>query len=348
MLKRETILLAFEKLGGELIDISNGSGTFLSHYEAVICQAEAENPWFTRRHILHALAGLGQALEREKLDRWFSAYRDRFPVNKNPLTVGVVMAGNVPVVGFHDFISVLLSGNCFQGKLSSDDRKLLPYIAERLIAFCPELSDRIEFTEERLSGFDAVIATGSNNTARYFDYYFGKYPSIIRKNRNGTAVLTGNETADELGRLGDDVFLYFGLGCRNVSKLYVPEGYDFIPMLDAFNAFEYVINTNKYKNNYDYYRSIFLVNQVPHLDNGIIMITESDGIASPPSVLYYETYSNMEALSKKLELDKKEIQCVISGPDGPPNAIPFGHAQKPELWDYADGVDTMGFLAGLG
>lgn len=340
-------MLAFEELGKALLLLSEGRAEAgpQAAFEDVVRQAEAENAWFNRRFIIRALANIGESLKSENLQAWLVPYKKQLEKNRNSRMVGVVMAGNVPLVGFHDFLCVLVSGNRFFGKLSSDDSKLLPYLAGRLIEFCPELAERIEFTEERLKGFDAVIATGSNNTSRYFEYYFRKYPHIIRKNRNGVAVLSGNETAQELGKLAEDVFLYFGLGCRNVSKLYVPKGFDFIPMLDAFSAYEFVINTNKYKNNYDYYRSIFLVNSVKHLDNGIIMVTESMEIASPPSVLYYEVYENRDALMEKLVQEKDRIQCVIG--NGTMPMIQFGEAQKPQLWDYADGVDTLDFLLNL-
>jgi hypothetical protein len=180
-----------------------------------------------------------------------------------------------------------------------------------------------------------VIATGSDNTARYFEYYFRTKPHIIRKNRSSIAVLTGNETDDQLIALGKDVFSYFGLGCRNVSKLVVPEGYDFTRPLRLWEVYHDVSNHHKYVNNYDYNKSILLINGTHHFDNGFALLTPNEALVSPISVLYYAT-------SADLASDK--IQCIVGSGA---NYIPFGTTQEPTLTDYADNVDTLKFLTGL-
>ena len=340
---------ALGKLGQELRNTANDKTLdgINQAYEEVIARATAENAWFTPSFIRIAMNNIGEALKEDLLEAWVSPYSSRTESTRPAYAIGVVLAGNVPLVGFHDFISVLASGNRFLGKLSADDKQLLPFLAARLRSFYPELNDYIAFTEHKLENFDAVIATGSNNTARYFEYYFGKYPNIIRKNRNGVAVLTGSESNEELAQLADDVFLYFGLGCRNVSKLFVPQGYEFDQLLKAFDAYAQVLDISKYKNNYDYYKSIYLINSVPHLDNGSVLLTGSDALSSPPSVMYYEPYDNLQALNDRLHALVEQVQCVVGRPGEITGAIPFGQAQKPGLTDYADGIDTMEFLLSI-
>ncbi len=349
MINREKLIDALDTLGREMRAFGAGSLTSdrASAYEWAVAQAGAENPWFTEFFVARAMSAIGQSLTRARLESWLARYHYPASAMEMPLTIGVVMAGNIPMVGFHDLLSVLCAGHRFQGKLSSDDNILLPLVASRLTEFYPSLGDHIAFTEDRLSGFDAVIATGSNNTSRYFDYYFGRYPHIIRKNRNGTAVLSGHESQVELERLGEDVFLYFGLGCRSVSKLFVPEGYDFGPMMEAFTKFGEMVDLNKYKNNYDYYRSIFLINGTEHVDNGFLLVTGDRRFASPPSVLYYETYSGIGEVNARLVEEKENIQCVVSSSGEVTGALPLGTAQLPELWEYADSVDTLAFLLDL-
>jgi hypothetical protein len=248
------------------------------------------------------------------------------------------------MVGFHDFLCILISGNRFLGKLSSKDNLLLDFFSHVLCYIEPGFKDRIHFEEERMKGFDAVIATGSNNSARYFEYYFRGCPSIIRKNRNGVAVLTGDETPGELQALGKDIFTYFGLGCRNVAKLFVPTGYDFRVLLDALQDYEPLYQHNKYANNHDYQRAIFLLNQVPHLDNGFLLLKEDPAIPSPIGVLHYESYPSISSVNQTLEEKKESIQCVVSNSPAVAGAVAPGQSQKPEAWEYADGVDTMAFL----
>jgi hypothetical protein len=223
----------------------------------------------------------------------------------------------------------------------------LPAVAGLLVELNPGFKEYISFTNEKLTNFDAIIATGSNNTSRYFEYYFGKYPHIIRKNRNGVVIFKGNESKDELTKFGRDLFLYFGLGCRSVSKAFVPKGYKFDTLFESLSGYRKVIDQFKYKNNYDYYKSIYLINKIKHLDNGFLLVKEDQGIASPPSVLFYEEYEDKTALKNKLADEKDNIQCIVSNTDFIRDNVALGNAQNPELWDYADGVDTLEFLLNL-
>ncbi|MCW3072859.1 MAG: hypothetical protein JWO44_2749 [Bacteroidetes bacterium] len=305
------------------------------------------NPWFSPENVRNAIAAVAQNLEKDKLEKWIAPYRKQLDVKK-PLRVAVIMAGNIPMVGFHDMLCVLISGNRFTGKLSSDDKLLLPFIAKVLISIQPAFAAFIEFTEDRLKGIDAVIATGSNNSARYFEYYFGKYPHIIRKNRNSVAVLTGKESVAELRGLGNDVFQYFGLGCRNVSKLFIPRGYDFDVFYSSIVNFGGVVQNNKYMNNYEYNRTVYLMSSDPTLlDNNFLLLKEDAAYASPVGMLFYEFYDDVNALNARLQNDREQIQCIVSESSAITNALPLGTAQCPALADYADGVDTMKFLAGL-
>jgi hypothetical protein len=241
----------------------------------------------------------------------------------------------------------LISGNRFIGRLSSDDTELLPALAKILVHFAQGWEDRIAFTKERITGFDAVIATGSNNSSHYFSYYFSKVPNIIRSNRNGIAIITGEEDEHELSGLADDIFLYFGLGCRNVSKLYFPSGYDVEALFRAFGRYNYLAAHHKWMNNHDYYRSVFLLNQIPALDNGFVLLTENEAIASPPAVIYYEYYGDLDELLKKLLRKTSEIQVAVCKKEIPILSCLPGNAQAPGLSDYADGVDTLQFLLSL-
>ncbi len=313
----------------------------------LVAGSRNQNAWFTSENVGYAINATGQSLRSHKLEKWLEDYDRRKLESSNRKTVGVVMAGNVPMVGFQDYLAVLMSGNRLLAKLSSDDSQLLPLMHRILVKIEPTFAGRADFTQDKLTGFDAVIATGSDNTARYFEYYFGKYPHIIRKNRNAVAVLTGKETDDELARLGNDIFRYFGLGCRNVSKLFVPENFDFERLFENLSDFNGVINHHKYANNYDYNKSIYLVNKTPHLDNGFMMLKEDTGISSPVAVLYYEKYKNLAQVNSRLLQQQDLIQCTVSAADEIRGAIPPGSAQNPELWDYADGVDTLQFLLDL-
>jgi len=305
-----------------------------------------QNPWFTENNLEYALSEIGNSLSKENLEKWTEKYPD-LQTEKKAKRIGVITAGNIPLVGFHDFLSVLISGHKFTVKLSSKDDKLMPEIIKLLIKIEPEFKDYIFISENKLENFDAVIATGSNNSARYFEYYFGKYPHIIRKNRNSIAVLTGNETEKDLQLLADDIFLYFGLGCRSVSKLFLPDGYDLDNIFKNSLKYKDVINHNKYANNYDYNRAIYMMNLVEFKDNGIMLMKEDINMASPVSVVYYEYYSKIETVKQRLEIEKDKIQCVVAENKIIPDAIHFGESQKPQLWDYADNVDTVEFLISL-
>ena len=315
--------------------------------EAAVRLSFHHNGWFTEANVRSALGALGASLEEPKLRQWLGNYPGLREEEGSLKRVGVIMAGNVPAVGFHDMLCVLISGNIFAGKLSGDDRLLLPLIAEALAEIEPAFAGRFSFTQERLPAIDAVIATGSNNSARYFEYYFGKYPHIIRKNRNSIAVLDGTETEDELRRLGHDIFGYYGLGCRSVSKIFVPEGFDLDRLFKAIYEFRWVLENNKYANNYDYNKTVYLLNGDSLIENGFIMLKEDIGIASPVATLYYEYYKDEEAIRERLRQDAASIQCVVSKRADVKNKVDFGKSQRPELWDYADGVDTLKFLLTL-
>lgn len=343
---------AFEQLGKFLQLFQNEKVSSFKHdcektsYDFLrtqIDQSTHHNGWFTKENVLFALQSWAEVLTQENLLKWTSAYDFSKNISK---TVGIVTAGNIPLVGMHDFISVLLAGHKIVIKQSSNDQKLLPVIAQYLICVQPEFKEYIYFTEGKLSGFDAVIATGSNNTARYFESYFGKYPHIIRKNRNAVAVLTGNETSEQLTALGEDIFRYYGLGCRSVSKIFIPKNYDLDLLFNAiFNQNE-IIHHHKYKNNYDYNKAVYLMSNVNLVENGFLLLKEDMGYASPIAVLFYEYYDNLENLLKRLEIEKEQIQCVVSE-NLTKDSVSFGETQKPQLWDYADGVDTLEFLLKL-
>ncbi len=316
---------------------------FFGELEKLIELSQSHNGWYTPQQVRFALSSCAGALTANNLDQWLSAYEIR---NKEPKTVALVLAGNIPLVGFHDFLSVILSGNRALVKLSSNDQHLLPFLAKYLVAIEPRIQDFISFTEGKLENFDAVIATGSNNTARYFEYYFKDKPSIIRKNRNSVAVLDGNESRDQLVALGEDIFRYFGLGCRNVSKLFVPEDYNFDAFFDAMYEYSDIIKYEKYANNYDYNKAVFLMSNYKLLDNGFMTIREDKSYASPISSVFYEFYSDVNEIRERMSNDREQLQCIVSN-DLVDGSIPFGTTQKPKLWDYADDVDTMKFLLSL-
>ncbi|MDN3723985.1 acyl-CoA reductase [Aequorivita sp. SDUM287046] len=332
---------AFVELGKLLKDLAENE----TIAQTILAKAEAENGWFTRENILFSLNNWAEALTQANLLQWMSKYNvELLPQESNEVKkVAIIMAGNIPLVGFHDFLSVLMTGNKVITKLSSNDKTLLPFIAAQLIEIEPRFKDYVAFTEGKLEHFDMVIATGSNNTARYFEYYFGKYPNIIRKNRNSVAILNGTETEAELKLLADDIFVYFGLGCRNVSKLYVPEGYNFEAFFKAMYHWKEIIHNHKYINNYDYNKAVYLMDSFPLLDNEFMLLKEDKGFSSPISVVFFEKYDSEESLKKEVSKHSENIQCIVSK-IGIDNEIRFGETQFPKLWDYADGVDTVAFL----
>lgn len=313
------------------------------YLQAVVKRTSLHNAWFTEDFQQKAIRAIAQEmLDEAKLEAWLSAYAiaDGQEVKK----VGLVLAGNLPLVGFNDVMCVFASGHKAVIKQSDKDPYLLPALLRALKQIDARTVDYFE-TVERLSGFDAVIATGSNNTARYFESYFGKYPNIIRKNRNGLAVLTGQETKEELVAFGNDVFDYFGLGCRNVSKLYVPKGYNFEPLLEALHEYRTLVTHTKYKNNFDYQYAIYILNKVELKANGCVLMTENKALQSPIACLHYEYYEDVTGLEQELKAQRASIQLVVSrlAFDGLP-VFALGGAQQPSLSDYADGVDTMQFL----
>ncbi len=301
--------------------------------------AYRQNGWFRPEFIQHAADQIAeQFLAKEKLEQWAKHYH--IDDNISPKNIGIIMAGNIPMVGFHDLLAVFISGHYQTAKLSSRDDVLIKHIVKYLYSKDIEIQNHISFAE-MLKNCDAYIATGSNNSARTFEEYFGKYPNIIRRNRTSVAVLTGDETKEELEKLSDDIHLYFGLGCRNVTKLYVPEEYDFVPLLASFHRYKYFADHHKYKNNYDYQLSILLLNNVYYMSSESTLITKNTGLFSPISQLWYETYSDAAKLSDTLKVNT-EIQCIV-GKD----FMNFGEAQEPGLFNYADGVDTIEFLLTL-
>jgi hypothetical protein len=335
----EERIKTFSELGEILRNSIDGKGgSYIEPINNLIINQEKHNQFFTPANVRMAVKAIADELTYENLTYWTNAYPS-LNENNNPVRVGVIMAGNIPLVGFHDFLSVLISGNNILAKTSSKDAELIVYLGEILCSLNPAFRQRIKFTEGILSDFDAVIATGNDNSSRYFEYYFGKYPHIIRKNRNSVAIIDGNETDQELENLGIDIFSYFGLGCRNVSKIYLPEGYDFHTMIRNWNRFSDIINHSKYANNYEYNMAVYLVNKEKFLDTGYMLLKESAELSSPVSVLYYEFYNSEEILFGQIDKLKEKIQCVTGN-----NYIPFGKVQFPKLWHYSDNIDTLDFL----
>ena len=313
---------------------------FYDDFINLIELSQSHNGWFTPEQVYSAINSWAKALTEENLDKWLSKYDLS---NVKPKTVGLILAGNIPLVGFHDFLSVLISGHKVLVKTSSNDQHLIKFLANYMISVNPEIENYITFTDGKLENFDAVIATGSNNTARYFEFYFKDKPSIIRKNRNSVAILTGNETHEDLVNLGEDIFRYFGLGCRNVSKLFVPKEYDFQNFFKAIYEYKDVIFYEKYSNNYDYNKAVFLMSNFKLLDNEFLTIKEDTSYSSPISSVFYEYYDDLKEIKSRLENDVDQIQCIVSK-GIVENSITFGETQKPNLWDYADNVDTLSFL----
>ena len=314
-------------------------------WEMIKERAGRENGWFIPEFVETATKNIADSfLQKEILTSWAGSYQLPASISKNegfkPKTVGIVMAGNIPLVGFHDFLCVFISGHKAVIKPSAKDQVLIKHLIDKLGEWEVKVSTLIEFSE-MLKGCDAYIATGSNNSSRYFDYYFGKYPNIIRRNRTSIAVLTGEESASELEKLADDVYLYFGLGCRNVTKIYVPDHYDFIPLLNVFKNYDFLSDNHKYKNNFDYNLALHLLNKKYYMSNDSILLIEDKAIFSPISQLNYEFYSNNDDLTVKLP-PEQNLQCIAGK-----SFIPFGMVQSPAICDYADGIDTLKFLAAL-
>lgn len=317
-------------------------------WKNIVRKTQNENGWFTPENQLLALKGIAQLLNEEDIRSALEPYKEIFK-NSQYKSVAVIMAGNIPAVNFLDFLCVVLSGFKFVGKLSSADPYWLPFLANELTDLEPALKPYIKFEKDAIQNpFDAVIATGSNNTARYFDYYFGRYPHVIRKNRTSVAVLYGTETEEELHLLGEDISSFYGMGCRNVSKLFVPKDYNFIPLMLALEKFLPIRDNHKFVNNYEYHRSLLLLNGNPFYDNNVFLVYENHKNAAPVGSVFYEFYESVDDLSAKLWRDEKDIQCTSSkGEMRFPRQVPLGQTQCPALTDYPDGVDIFQFLAGL-
>lgn len=310
-------------------------------FQELIAQVKVFNAWFTPEYVRQALSAIGSSLNQSDMDKWLEGY-DIASARSAEKKVLIMMAGNIPLVGFHDLLCVLMAGHRAIVKLSSDDRHLLPQTIKLLSKFAPELSKNITLVEGRVTDIDAVIATGSNNSSRYFEHYFGKYPHIIRKNRNSVAILSGAESRADFLALGHDLFDYFGLGCRNISKVYVPKGYNFSSFFEAIIDYSDIVNHHKYANNYDYNKAVWLLNSEQLLDNGFLLLKKEESLLSATGSLHYEEYESLEALENHLTEQASNIQCIVGQ-----HYLPFGASQTPKLWDYADGVDTMTFLIGL-
>lgn len=336
-------LAAFIRLGHRLTAFLATEPDTLA---ALARRATGPNSWFDEPNVRAALTGIAAMLREEELRTWLAAYDPAALEPTQPQRVGVVMAGNIPLVGFHDLLCVLISGHMLLAKLASTDPVLPRWLVGELLQIELAFTDRIEFVE-LVKNADAVIATGSDNTARYFDYYFARKPHVIRRNRTARAVLSGYETPAELALLGDDIFRYYGLGCRNVANLLVPPGYDFSSLLDALQPWQTVLRHNKYHNNYDYQRSLLLVNLAPHLDAGFLLVREDPQPVSPISVLHYQFYDGKTELDAQLAVAHEKTQVVVTAGGWLAGSVPFGRAQQPHVWEYADGVDTLQFLTSL-
>ncbi len=316
---------------------------YFEKFKDLVMLSQSHNGWFTPEQVYFAVQSWAEALTESNLNEWLSKYDLS---EMKPKTVALILAGNIPLVGFHDFLSVLSTGHKVLVKASSNDQHLIQFLSNYLISVDSKLSDYITFTDGKLENFDAIIATGSNNTARYFEFYFKDKPSIIRKNRNSVAVLSGKETHDDLVNLGEDIFRYFGLGCRSVSKLFVPKDYSFEGFFKAIYEYKDIIYYEKYSNNYDYNKAVFLMSNFQLLDNEFLTLKEDISYASPISSVFYEYYEDITDLQTRLKNEAEHIQCIVSN-NMSDNSISFGQTQQPRLWDYADNVDTLQFLISL-
>ena len=344
-MKKDQIERAFHQLGRVMMHF--GSSAKWKGFELGITEEEHQdfnelilkqkhyNGWFTEDMVRKSLLNLGSLLSEKDLKTWTVNYN----FAETPSTVAVIMAGNIPLVGFHDFLSVLISGHKILVKLSSDDRYILPRLASFLSVFEPDLKDRIQFSEGKISNFDAVIATGSDSSATYFEQYFSKFPHIFRSNRTSIAVITGEESKEDIEILARDIFDYYGRGCRNVSHLILPDGYNMNRLFEGIVVMGDIINNKKYGNNYDYNKAVHLLNQELLLDNNFVLLKESKELFSPLGMLHYHFYNNNDELNAYLNINENQVQCIVGR-----NYLPFGSSQQPGLSDYADGVDTLKWL----
>ncbi|XZF15450.1 acyl-CoA reductase [Chitinophagaceae bacterium MMS25-I14] len=330
MISLATRIDLLEKLGNYMLSDDEA-------WQDAKIRARLANPWFTDDFINISIQNIiAEFLQKDKLEAWLRQYT----LPQQAKKVGIVMAGNIPLVGFHDFLCGFISGHNLLLKLSSKDEVLLKHIIGKLTEWNPEVADQVQVSE-LLKNCDAYIATGSNNSARYFEQYFQQYRHIIRRNRTSVAILDGTETEAELDALADDVFTYYGLGCRNITQLCVPEGYNFDTVMNVFKKHEDMILHHKYKNNYDYHLALYLLNRVPYITNESLLLVENKLPFSAVSVLHYQFYKDKTELAAELQAGN-DVQCIVGH-----GFTPFGEAQRPGLMDYADGVDTMAFLCSL-
>lgn len=298
------------------------------------------NSWFTENNLKLSLKNWSAELNKKNIENWLENYKIELKSSK---TVAIIMAGNIPIVGFHDLMCSLILGFKCIVKLSSDDKILIPLIVKFIQSRFDGFKEKVFFESNILKNFDAVIATGSNNSHKYFEYYFGKYPNLLRKTRHSVAVLNGNESDSELAMLSNDVFDYFGLGCRSVSKIFIPKGYDLDLLFNAFYMKRFVIDHNKYANNYDYNKAVYLMSEEKFYDNGFVILKEEKKLGSPIACVYFEYYDDLVQVQNIIKINNQNIQCVVSN-EKIFNGISFGTTQCPKLSDYADNVDTLKFL----
>ncbi len=346
-LSLKTHIDSFSELGNILDDLTsrdlnhlNLNKKWQSRFSDIMEVITAKNQWFTPTHVRNMIRSVANSLNRTKLEKWIGDYPDLEQTNGEK-KIGVIVAGNIPLVGFHDFIAVLISNNIFFGNLSRREGGLLEFISEILINIEPEYNNQFHFLTKNLENIDALIATGSDNTARYFNYNFKGLPALIRKNRNGIAVLDGSETSIQLKELGKDIFSYFGLGCRNVSKIYIPESYDLEPLILALADYKSHLNHQGYRNNYKYQLAIAKMGNASFTDSGFLIFKNNTGLSSPIGTIFYQEYPK-NAIHNIISFHKDQIQCIVGN-----GYIPFGMAQEPEPWEYADGIDTIKFLTKL-
>ncbi|MDR2970695.1 MAG: hypothetical protein LBU83_02020 [Bacteroidales bacterium] len=334
----QTNLQAFQKLGKKIsYSLKHG------YFDKVIKQQSVENKWFTEINCRFALEAIAKMVDAKSCDEFYIRYKHYFQEERKSKKIAVISAGNIPCAAFHDFFCVIASGNQYVGKLSKQDALLLPVIAKMLIIIAPELSEKIVFVD-KLNKFDKIIATGSNNSTRYFEYYFKDYPKLLRKNRNSIAILTGRESEADLQKLSSDIFLYFGLGCRSVSKIYVPKDYNFNLLVQILHkeSKSLMLHTG-YANNYDYHRAIYALNKKDFFDGNSFLLIQNSSVASPISVIYYEVYENIYEISTQIQLHEDDIQCLVSGDFIEQHPIFFGETQRPSLFDYPDKKDILLF-----
>lgn len=346
-LSLKTHIDSFSELGNILNDLVSQDGIHLksnekwySRFSDIMEVITDKNQWFTPNHVRNMIRSVANSLNRTKLEKWIRKYPDLEQTHGGK-KIGVIVAGNIPLVGFHDFLSVLISNNIFIGNLSRREGGLLKFISTILISIEPEYSNQFHFLTKNLENTDALIATGSDNTARYFNYNFKGLPALIRKNRNGIAVLDGSEISIQLKELGKDIFSYFGLGCRNVSKIYIPGSYNLKPLILALADYKSHLNHQGYRNNYKYQLAIASMGNASFTDSGFLIFKNNTGLSSPIGTIFYQEYPK-NAIHNIISFHKDQIQCIVGN-----GYIPFGMAQEPELWEYADGIDTIKFLTKL-